>query len=45
MGVFASSEKSHLSAQVRWRLLSNYLCIMHTVLLVLKSEQLIANQI
>ena len=30
---FASSEKSHLSAHVRWRLLSNYLWIMRNVLL------------
>ena len=36
----ACSEKSQLSARVRWRVLSYY-----TVLLVLKSGQLIANQI
>ena len=33
-------KKGHLSTRVRWRVLSHY-----TVLLVLKSEQLIANQI
>ena len=33
-------KKGHLSMRVRWRVLSHY-----TVLLVLKSEQLIANQI
>ena len=38
---FISSENSHLSARV----LSNYLGMMRTVLLVPKSGQLIANQI
>ena len=32
-GFFASFKKSHLSESVRWRVLSNYLGMTHTVLL------------
>ena len=47
---FVGSEKNHLSARVRWRVLYNYLGLTctasyYTVLLVLKSGQLLAYQI
>ena len=36
---FAGSEKSHLSVRMRWGILSNYLGMTRTVLLVLKTGQ------
>ena len=42
---FFKFENIYLSERVRWRVLFNYLSMTRTVLLVLKSGQLIANQI